>query len=93
MSGRRRAGRAPSHKPRLQLPPHAVEYGRVTSLHATVRVATPQRFGAFMQQHDRRVARAARAMPWVIAYSFVRPDSAFMRDLDARQALWSGGRR
>jgi len=54
MSGRRRAGRAPSHKPHLQLPPHAVEYGRVTSLHATVRAATPQRFGAFMQQHNRR---------------------------------------
>ena len=33
------------------------------------------------------------AMPWVIEYSFVLPDSAFMRDLDAWQALPRGGRR
>jgi hypothetical protein len=31
-----------------------VEYGRTTSTHATVRATTPQRFGAFMLQHDRR---------------------------------------
>lgn len=31
-----------------------VEYGRVKSTHATVRATTPQQFGAFMLQHDRR---------------------------------------
>ena len=38
-------------------------------------------------------AGAAGAMPWVIEYSFVRPDSAFMRDVGAWQALSRGGRR
>lgn len=31
-----------------------VEYGRVASTHASIRAATPQRFGAFMVQRDRR---------------------------------------
>ena len=38
-------------------------------------------------------AGAAGAMPWVIEYSFVCPDSAFMRDMDAWQVLSRGGRR
>ena len=38
-------------------------------------------------------AGAARAMPWVIEYSFVRPDSAFMRDLRAWGVAVGGGKR
>ena len=36
-------------------------------------------------------AGAAGAMPWVIEYWFVRPESAFMRNMGAWWALLKGG--